>query len=277
MKTLSRALAVPALLLLSLAAPARAGDLLHRFALLVGSPEPGHQGEGVVIVPGTVIPIGSEGIDASDAAKRADVVAELVAKLKTTVRLRDVRVEYDLARPLAVGSESQLPGPSPNSKVAITVKLMGLDDRLATYRVAFTEGGKSLTDTSVSVPLGRRAVVGGLDGAEAPYLFLILEPGGGAEVGVEDAAVTRPEILTRVQPQYTAEAKAARLQGLVVLMGRINEDGSVGDIHVLQGLPKGLTESAVAALKQWRFRPARDAKGRPIAVDYSITISFAVQ
>jgi len=54
------------------------------------------------------------------------------------------------------------------------------------------------------------------------------------------------------------------------------DDGNVTDVKVLKGLPSGLTESAVAAVSSWRFKPAT-LEGRAVAVYYLVTVSFSVQ
>ncbi len=67
--------------------------------------------------------------------------------------------------------------------------------------------------------------------------------------------------------KYTEEAKAAGVEGTVVLDIIVGEDGKVRDISVAQGLPNGLTEAAIKALKQCQFSPGeRDGKPVPVKV-----------
>ena len=67
--------------------------------------------------------------------------------------------------------------------------------------------------------------------------------------------------------KYTDEAKAAGVEGTVVLDLVVGEDGKVRDISVAQGLPNGLTEAAIKALKQCQFSPGeRDGKAVPVKV-----------
>jgi protein TonB len=87
--------------------------------------------------------------------------------------------------------------------------------------------------------------------------------------------VVRPEVIesSRVMPVYPEEAQQAGLEGLVVLKVVIDERGRVGEIEVLRGVGHGLDEAAVAAVRQWRFRPAtRD--GKPIKVVHVIPFDF---
>ena len=88
--------------------------------------------------------------------------------------------------------------------------------------------------------------------------------------------VLAPVRIYSPDPHYPEEARHARVQGVVILQTIINIDGNVTDVKVLKGLPSGLTESAVAAVSSWRFKPAT-LEGRPVAVYYLVTVSFSVQ
>ena len=52
-------------------------------------------------------------------------------------------------------------------------------------------------------------------------------------------------------------ARAARLQGTVILQVIIQPDGTVSDIKTLRAQSMGLTEAAIAAVRQWRYQPAK--------------------
>jgi len=88
--------------------------------------------------------------------------------------------------------------------------------------------------------------------------------------------VSRPEIIDRVQPQYTEVARKARLQGTVIVEAIIDEQGRVQNVKVLKGLPMGLDKAAVEAVQKWRFKPAM-FQGKPVKVYYSLTVNFQVQ
>jgi protein TonB len=71
------------------------------------------------------------------------------------------------------------------------------------------------------------------------------------------SGITAPQILREVKADYTEEARRRSVEGEVVLEIVVRRDGSVGDVRLLHGLPSGLNDRAVAAVKQWRFSPAR--------------------
>lgn len=88
--------------------------------------------------------------------------------------------------------------------------------------------------------------------------------------------VQKPEKITAPQPQYTEIARKARIQGVVILQAIIDEQGNVTNVSVLKGLPMGLSESAEAAVKQWKFQPAT-LRGKPVAVYFNLTVNFQLQ
>ena len=77
-----------------------------------------------------------------------------------------------------------------------------------------------------------------------------------------------------VPPDYPAVARRANVQGRVVIEARIVESGRVENPHVLSGHHL-LRDATLAAVKRWRYEPAC-LNGAPVAVDYSIVISFSL-
>lgn len=84
-----------------------------------------------------------------------------------------------------------------------------------------------------------------------------------------------PRVLSRAAPLYTEEARTAKREGTVVLFAEISSAGDVGNVVVLHGLGKGLDESAVRTIKQWKFSPALK-DGRPVAVMITIEMNFSL-
>jgi protein TonB len=118
------------------------------------------------------------------------------------------------------------------------------------------------------VPGGDRfGVPGGVFGDGAGDANAILPVGGD---------VVKPEVLARVEPVYTEIARRARIQGVVIVETIIDPSGRVTDARVLKSLPMGLSESAVDAVRQWRFKPAT-LDGRAVSVYFTLTVKFELQ
>lgn len=87
------------------------------------------------------------------------------------------------------------------------------------------------------------------------------------------APAAPPRIVESVPAPYTQAARAAGVEGTVVLMVLVRRDGSVGAANVSRGLEPSLDESARRAVRQWKFAPAmRD--GRTIDVVLEVEVSF---
>jgi TonB family protein len=92
---------------------------------------------------------------------------------------------------------------------------------------------------------------------------------------IAEGGITVPRVLSRAAPLYTEEARTAKREGTVVLFAEISSAGTVENAVVLHKLGKGLDESAVHAIKQWKFAPALK-DGRPVAVMITIEMNFSL-
>jgi protein TonB len=90
------------------------------------------------------------------------------------------------------------------------------------------------------------------------------------------SGITAPRLLREVKAEYTDEARRKGMTGDVVLEIVVRRDGSVGDVSVLQGLGAGLDQRAIAAVRQWRFDPAR-LRGAPVDVIVEVAVEFTLR
>lgn len=104
-------------------------------------------------------------------------------------------------------------------------------------------------------------VEAGLPNAEEP----VYQSGG---------PVSNPVPIQQPRPAFTAEAKARKVSGSILLSIVIGKDGAVRDVKVLRGLGYGLDESAVDTVtKQWQFKPST-LNGQPVSVQATIEVTF---
>jgi len=75
-------------------------------------------------------------------------------------------------------------------------------------------------------------------------------------------------------PTYPPIARAARIQGTVVLEATISKTGTIENLHVVSG-PAMLTQAAVDAVKNWRYRPYL-LDGQPTEVETQVNVVFTM-
>lgn|GEM_PF-3221046 len=84
----------------------------------------------------------------------------------------------------------------------------------------------------------------------------------------------RAVILAKPNPDYPRQARRSRVAGRVVLRIVLSADGRVGDkIEVIEGLPEGVTEAAMAAARKIQFIPA-ERDGRPVSQYVTVVYNF---
>ncbi len=85
----------------------------------------------------------------------------------------------------------------------------------------------------------------------------------------------RPKVITMPKPQYTEQARRNQVSGRVGLLALVDESGTPGKMLVADGLPDGLTESAIKTVSGGRFSPAtRD--GKPVKAVVFIEVSYNI-
>ncbi|MEA2562585.1 MAG: hypothetical protein QOH06_4089 [Acidobacteriota bacterium] len=88
--------------------------------------------------------------------------------------------------------------------------------------------------------------------------------------------VKPPKIVNKVQPEYPASARDAKIEGTVVVKTVIDEQGRVQKPTVGESSGNAdLDKSALDTVAQWTFQPAT-LKGKPVAVYFTLTIRFAL-
>jgi periplasmic protein TonB len=86
--------------------------------------------------------------------------------------------------------------------------------------------------------------------------------------------VTKGLLIHRVEPSYPPLARAARVQGEVILSAVINTNGEIANLQLVSGHPM-LVPAALAAVKEWRYKPYL-LNGTPVEVETTITVIFSL-
>jgi TonB family protein len=125
----------------------------------------------------------------------------------------------------------------------------------------------------VFVPIGR----GGVQGASATPTVVTFAPEaaqGDKPARLRSGPVRPPRLVTRVEAVYPPAAKAANIQGAVILEIVIGTDGTVKEGRVLRSIPL-LDQAALAAVVQWKYEPTL-LNGAPAEVIATVTIDFTL-
>lgn len=120
------------------------------------------------------------------------------------------------------------------------------------------------------VPGGQMGgVMGSIIGSSAP-MPKVATP---QRIRVSQGVVSGLKI-REVKPVYPAIAKTARVSGNVVLQAEISKEGTIENLRVISGPPL-LIQSALEAVKQWRYRPYI-LNGEPVEVETTVTVVFSL-
>lgn len=84
--------------------------------------------------------------------------------------------------------------------------------------------------------------------------------------------VAEGRLVYRVAPDYPEPARQQRIQGPVVLDLHIGRDGTIQEVTLVNGAPL-LADAAIAAVKQWRFKP-HTLDGHPVEMQTRVTLNF---
>ncbi len=165
-------------------------------------------------------------------------------------------------------------------------------DEGGTMRAA--SDGKATTCLSSGEAVAGEAVAG----QHATGLSAMASGGPGPQIDAQSLANTKPQasgvtpqgqlpmrvrvsqevmqgmVIAKVQPIYPPEARAARIQGSVVIAAIIGKDGNIQSERLVSGHPL-LASAAMDAVKQWRYRPYL-LNGNPMEVDTQITVNFTL-
>jgi protein TonB len=106
-----------------------------------------------------------------------------------------------------------------------------------------------------------------------------LGPGSGGNTGGGPrrigGGVSAPVLIYQVEPEFSEEARKAKVAGNVLVNLWVGTDGLPSHVRVLRGVGMGLDEKAVEAVKQYKFRPAME-NGKPVLVELNVEVNFQI-
>ncbi len=87
--------------------------------------------------------------------------------------------------------------------------------------------------------------------------------------------IMQSKVISRVPPVYPPSAKAAGIQGTVLLDTVILKDGTAGEITVRSSPNDDLSQASLESVRQWRWSPTL-LNGQPVEVVTEVSINFTL-
>ena len=149
----------------------------------------------------------------------------------------------------------------PHAAVAMTRRPRALESRIAAI----------LDPSRVRTGAGIRARLTVM--LTAACLLLFLAACQSARIYKVAQLQTPPKVVSKVEPDYTDDARNAKIQGTVVLSVIVDTLGRAQKIRVTKSLDKGMDQQAIAAIEKWHFAPGiKD--GKPVRAAATIEVNF---
>jgi TonB family protein len=85
--------------------------------------------------------------------------------------------------------------------------------------------------------------------------------------------VSSPVLISKVEPEFSDEARKTKWSGIVSASVVIGVDGTIQDIAITNSPGMGIDEKVVETLHRWKFRPGQ-LDGNPVPVRSKIDVTF---
>jgi bla regulator protein blaR1 len=216
-------------------------------------------------VKGRVTVIFTPDKEPSDAEKLAEVKAQL-ARIQSQsgnmtneqIARKIAELKAEIERGQAAAQQSQMTG---EQKLEVA-RLRAQEADLA---------AKANASRPTDMVQAQEQQIAAMKAQKAELEARIAEAEQALETAQKDAEGTfTPKPVKTVAPVYPPAARAAHVQGLVVLRVSLDENGGVTDVEAESG-PPALTQAAIDAVRQWRF-----SNPYQTAATTSVTINFAL-
>ena len=126
--------------------------------------------------------------------------------------------------------------------------------------------------SGISVNVGDPRGIPNFPGGVQPVVPVVAPPAAVAAIRISH--MSEGDLVHKVLPTYPPLARAARIQGQVLLQAMISKQGTIENLRVLAGHPM-LVPAAIEAVRQWRYRP-NILNNEPVEVETQITVNFGL-
>ena len=110
-------------------------------------------------------------------------------------------------------------------------------------------------------------------------VYILIDDPTDPPSNIEVPTSKQHEIISAPPPEYPEKARNAKVNGSVILQLLVRKDGKIGRINVLKANPEnmGFEVAAVASVQKWKFKPALDPNGNPVAVWVTQPLRFKLK
>lgn len=163
---------------------------------------------------------------------------------------------------------------------SVAPKAVAVTEDLAVVAVEAGSTFQSISNNEQGSESSTASTTGGGTGTESGKGTAGNGGGGNSGAGSNSGnkQITRPSILSKVDPDYPETARTEGLEGTVLVKIQILANGLPGDITVNHSSGHGiLDDAAIAAVRQWRFIPAKNQDNVNIMCYTTMPVSFRLK
>ena len=195
----------------------------------------------------------------------SSVPQPMAARLSVETPKVEVRSEPQPQPKVEVGSE---PLPQPAMRSNINMAKISAPNMKTATKINAVEPPPVLTSDPAELPKGINVAntVGASGSIASP---------GAPPAAIKGGQLVQPKLISTIASAYPAAAKAAHVEGDVLIDALIDSTGKVAATKVINGSPL-LQQSAVDSLRFWKYEPAR-LNGEPIPIHIKVNVNFRLQ
>jgi TonB family protein len=78
-------------------------------------------------------------------------------------------------------------------------------------------------------------------------------------------------------PEYSEEARAKRLEGVIAFRVTISDQGVAEQISLIRTFDTALATNALQTTRGWRFKPAIGPDGKPFAARVPLEVTYRLR
>ncbi len=202
---------------------------------------------------------------AETAAKAAGALATPEPKVVSSIRVEGLS---EHSREQVLGLLGVSVGSRLDSGTALKMmqNVRAYDDHLVVRLTPAGSGKTSILVTSNPDPSATTVI-----SSTAPNTGAVQSRPGAVRVG---GNVQASNLVSKVNPEYPALAKQARVQGVVQFEAVVGKDGWIQNLRLVSGPPL-LVQAAMQAVQQWKYKPTL-VNGNPVEVITTIDVNFTL-